>query len=173
LNEIAVAHVFLSSVLVNFKGNQAGKAVVLTFWMPNVSVGQPACSRITLQLAWPNRHDALRVRVPFQQIEWIELKGSVKQHFDVVQQQQVARGMLIGQLTQDGRGLQATLPLRHAREKTAQLGPDIQRCDTPACRKASEECSLARMGRPDEQHELAVQCRDFIDQLTQLDQRWG
>jgi hypothetical protein len=68
--------------------------------------------------------------VALQQIEWIELKGSVEQQFDVVQQQQVARGMLIGQLTQDRRGLQVALSLRHARETTAQLSPDIQRRDT-------------------------------------------
>jgi hypothetical protein len=53
------------------------------------------------------------VCVTLQQIEWIELEGSVEQEFDVVQQQQVASGMLIGQLTQDRRGLQVALsPLR-------------------------------------------------------------
>ena len=47
----------------------------------------------------------------FQQIEWIELERSVEQDLDVVQQQQIASGMLIGQLTQDGGGLQVALSL--------------------------------------------------------------
>ena len=95
------------------------------FWVPHVGVGQPARSRIALQLAWPNRNDPFRVCVALQQIEWIELKRPVEQEFDVVQQQQVARGMLIGQLTQDRRGLKVALPLRHARETTAQLSPYV------------------------------------------------
>jgi hypothetical protein len=77
--------------------------------MPHVRVGQPACSSISLQLARPNCHHAFRVRVTFQQIEGIELKRPVEQQFDVVQQQQVARGMLIGQLTQDRRGVSGGL----------------------------------------------------------------
>ncbi|KFB73441.1 MAG: hypothetical protein AW09_001306 [Candidatus Accumulibacter phosphatis] len=134
LNEIAVAHVFLSSVLLNFEGNHASKAVVLVFRVPHFGVGQSARSRIALQLAGPNRDDAFRVRVTLQQIERIELERAVEQEFDVVQQQQVATGMLIGQLTQDRCGLQVTLSLPDCRQAVAQFHPDIQRCEpSPSC----------------------------------------
>lgn len=108
------------------------------------------------------------MRVSLQQIEWIELKGSVEQQFDVVQQQQVARGMLIGQLTQDRRGLQVALSLWHAREATAQLSPEVQRRDTLVLCEGVQQRRLAGIGRPDEQDELALQCSDFIDQALKL-----
>ena len=104
------------------------------FWVPHVGVSQPARSRIALQLARPNRHDAFCVCVTLQQIEWIELERAVEQEFEIVQQQQVTRGMLIGQFTQDRRGLQVALFLRHTRQTTTQLSPDIQRRDALALR---------------------------------------
>ena len=113
------------------------------------------------------------MRVPLQQIEWIELKGSVEQQFDVVQQQQVCGGMLIGQLTQDRRGLQMALPLRHAREAAAQLSPDIQRRAPLAHCEGVQQRRLAGVGRPDEQDELALQCSDFIDQTLKLFDQLG
>jgi hypothetical protein len=66
LNEVAVAHVFFFSLFLNFEGDQARKAVVLMFWVPHVSVSQPARSRVALQLAWPNGHDACCVCVTLQ-----------------------------------------------------------------------------------------------------------
>ena len=78
LNEIAVMHVFLSPLLQNLEGDHASQAVVLVFRVPQVGVGQPARSRVALQFtlhfSWPNSHDASRVRVSFQQIEWVELE---------------------------------------------------------------------------------------------------
>ncbi|AKU11249.1 hypothetical protein AzCIB_1344 [Azoarcus sp. CIB] len=133
------------------------------FWVPYVGVSQPARSCVALQLARPNRHDAFRVCVTLQQIEWIELERSVEQELDVVQQQKVAGGMLIGQLTQDRRGLQVALSLRHARETTAQVSPDIQRGDTLVFCEGVQQCRLACMRRTNEQDEPALQCPDFID----------
>jgi hypothetical protein len=75
------------------------------FWVSHVGVGQPARSRVALQLAGPNSHDPLGMSVAFQQIEWIKLERSVEQEFYVVQQQQIASDMLICQLAQDRRGL--------------------------------------------------------------------
>jgi len=138
------------------------------FWVAHVGVGQPACSRVAVQHAGPNGYDSLGMGVAFQQIEWIELEGSIEQEFDVVQQQQVARGMLIGQLTQDRRGLQVALSLRDAPETTAQLSPDIQRRHTLALGEGVQQCSLALVRRADEQDELALQRPDFIDQTFQL-----
>ena len=138
------------------------------FWVPHVGIRQPARSCVALQLARPNRHDAFRVCVTLQQIERVELERSVEQEFDVVQQQQVASGMLIGQLTQNRRGLEMALFLRHACQTTAQLSPDMQWRDALALREGMQQCGLPRMGWPDEKDELALQRSDFIDQVLEL-----
>ena len=138
------------------------------FWVPHVGVSQPARSCVALQLSRPNRHNGFCVRVTLQQIKWIKLERSVEQELDVVQQQQIASGMLTGQFTQDRRGLQMALFLRHARQTTAQLSPDIQRRDALTLREGVQQCRLSRMGWPDQQDEFALQCADFIDQVLEL-----
>jgi hypothetical protein len=132
--------------------------------MPHVGVGQPARSRIAQQLTWPYRNDALRVCMALQQIERIELKRSVEEQFYVVEQQQVARGMLISQLTQDCRGLQVALSLWHARETHTQLSSDIQWRDALALGEGVEQCCLSRIRRPDEQDELAVEAANLANE---------
>lgn len=77
------------------------------FWMSHFRISQSTMA----QFAWPNSHDALDMRVPFKQIDWIELERTVKQEFNVVHQQQIASGMLLCQFTQDRRGLQVALSL--------------------------------------------------------------
>jgi len=58
---IAVAHLVISSLLLNRKWDQACKAVVLMFCVAHVGVRHPARSCLALQIAWPNRHDTFRV----------------------------------------------------------------------------------------------------------------
>ena len=159
--------------LLNFEGDYASKAVVLMFWVPHIGVSQPARSCVALQLARPNRHDAFCVCVTLQQIERIELERSVEQEFDVVQQQQVARGMLIGQLTQDRRGLQMALSLRDCRQPATQFRSDIEWREPAPFSQRMQQQSLARLGCTNEQNELAVQCPNFIDQPRQFfDHLW-
>jgi hypothetical protein len=44
-------------------------------WMSHCCISQSTIA----QLAWPDSHDALDMRVPFKQIDWIKLERSVKQ----------------------------------------------------------------------------------------------
>ena len=104
----------------------------------------------------------------FQQVKWIELKGSVEEQFDVIQQQQVPRGMLIGQLAQGRRGLQVAMPLGHTRETTAQLGPDINRGNASACPEGSQQFTLSPMRFTSKQDELALDGSDFINQPSKF-----
>jgi hypothetical protein len=76
------------------------------------------------------------MRVPFQQIDWIELERTVKQELNVVHQQQVASGMLLCQFTQDRRGLQVALSLWNNREAIAQLGSNAEHRDAPFFRQS-------------------------------------
>lgn len=117
---------FLPYFLIS-NGTRPCKAVVLMFWVANVSISQPVCSCVT----WPNRYDAFCARVKLQQVEWIELERSVEQKLDVVQQYQIATGMLLDQFTQDNGGLQEARSSRHSRQPTAQLDPHVQWRDAP------------------------------------------
>src|SRR5690606_17085105 len=143
--------------------NHALQAVVLILRMPHLGIAQPAVT----QLSWPHSYNTPAVSVALEQVQRVELERPVKQQLDVVEQDQIATRVLVGQLPHSDIGLKCSLPLGHGGETPSQRGSDIHYLHTAPIGQRGQQCALATARATDKQDQLAVQCRDLVYQTVQ------
>ncbi len=125
----------------NFERDQAIDAVVLMFWMSCRGVVKPVLSK----LAWPHRNDTTGVSVSLQQIKWIEVQSTVEEQLDVVQEQQSLPGSLVGQVTQQVRGLEVATRARYCEQLSSERSGHIQNGRISAFGQLSEKAYSFRI----------------------------
>src|SRR5690606_34412829 len=114
--------------------------------MPHLGIAQPAVT----QLSWPHSYNTPGVSVALEQVQRIELERLIEQQLDVVEQKQIAVGMLVCQLAQDDRRLEHALPGRQHGQPPPQGAADVQYFGATPFGQTSEQCGLPAVWAPNQ-----------------------
>ena len=77
-------------------------------------------------------------------------------------------GSLVGHVLQEVRGLEVPTRARYCEQLSPEPSAHVQNGRIPAFGELGEKPALSGSWRTDQQHQLAVQARDVVDQILKL-----